>query len=262
MGYNRIITYGSHIEVFTYEKDLFGRGVSQRPRSGKKRARVADNGVNRAATLQDLSQPPQRARRRDHANRAAVSLRRLIKAQLGSGENPWLVTFTYSRNEESVSDSYADFTAFNRSLRHTYGKQFRYIAVVEFQLRGAVHFHALYWGLPRSLFLGERSTRYLASLWGQGFVYVKETDGDDRLAGYLSKYLVKAFMDPRLADQKAYVSSRNVLRPLKQGGFQSVQLVVDLFLPVDKSCVALEQGEYTTQWLGRCHYKKYTVKKV
>jgi len=42
---------------------------------------------------------------------------------------------------------------------------------------------------------------------------MKETDGNERLSTYLAKYMVKAFTDSRMIGQKAYVCSRNLIRP-------------------------------------------------
>src|SRR5690606_27837965 len=99
------------------------------------------------------------------------------------------------------------------ALRNKFGKAFSYIAVSEFQKRGAIHFHALFWGLPAEVFSQERQTRTIALIWKQGFVYMKETDGNDKLSSYLAKYMVKTFTDPRLKNKKAYLASRNIKRP-------------------------------------------------
>jgi hypothetical protein len=76
------------------------------------------------------------------------------------------------------------------------------VAVSEFQKRGAIHFHALVWGIPPSVVKAERHTRLVASIWGQGFTDMIETDGNSRLASYFAKYMKKAYLDPRMLKKK------------------------------------------------------------
>jgi len=95
--------------------------------------------------------------------------------------------------------------------------------------------------------------------WGFGYAFVKETDGHERIANYLSKYMAKAFLDSRLAGRKAYTASRNVLRPLSFSGVSSLALshILDDFLSPDMALV--ESRNFDTMFLGRCDllvYKK------
>ncbi len=126
-----------------------------------------------------------------------------------------------------------------------------------FKRRGAVHFHALFWGLPETTVETERYTRLVAGMWGHGFVYVKMTDGNEKLSSYLAKYMAKSFIDYRLKNQKAYTCSRNLLRPQIVGGISSYS--IDCYLQecgvkkpeVDKS--------YDTHWLGRARHRIYQL---
>src|SRR5690606_15820961 len=101
-------------------------------------------------------------------------------SNLGGSSLPILATLTYRDNFTDLSGAYKHFSAFIQSLRHKFGKTFKYICVPEFQKRGAVHFHALFWGLPENLLSLERKSRTLATIWGKGFVYLKQTDGNEK----------------------------------------------------------------------------------
>jgi hypothetical protein len=133
------------------------------------------------------------------------------------------------------------------------------VLVPEFQKRGAVHFHALYWGLPEALFRKERETRTLSRLWGHGFVFLKETDGHEKLAFYLAKYFTKAYQDPRLRNQKSYVASRNVKRPIVQKGPFIMSMVLDEYGVTEEPLV---DRTYTTKWLGEGRYRLFQLTDV
>jgi len=253
MGYNKIISYGKIVEIYHYE---------ERPRStGRKKAATTG-----AATVPLLSsdrqnvhaekQPP-KVRTREHARRAVLSFRRLVAANLGGNDNPVLASLTYRENIDDLGRCRKDFNAFAKALRDTFDNGLRYICVAEFQKRGAVHFHALIWGLPKGTVDRERSSRLVASLWGQGFVDLVQTDGNIKIASYLAKYMGKMFADPRLAGRKAYIASRNILRPM----IDKDALIMPYFYGangIDLSTATIfDKREYDTQWLGRCNYKQY-----
>ncbi len=255
MGYNKIISYGNTLEVYEYEKDIY-RLVG---RTGRKPKTVPGN-TNMDARRKDSLQEGDRAetlgKRSDNARRSVVAFRRLVASNLGGSVRPLLVTLTYRDNFTDLKGSYKHHSAFVQSLRHKYGKAFRYISVPEFQKRGAVHFHALFWGLPETVFLQERETREIAQLWGYGFVFLKETDGNNKLAVYLTKYMSKAFLDPQLKNQKAYTASRNVLRPVIQKGPFPIEHILEEFKVVGGAIV---DRTFYTKWLGQGRYRIFNT---
>jgi hypothetical protein len=255
MGYTKIISYGNTLEVYEYEKDVFllvGKGG----RETEDRDDDESCGVNRKNTLQERNSEASLGKRSDNARRASMAFRRIVAANLGGSARPLLVTITYADNFTDLKQAYRHFSAFIQSLRYRFGKDFKYISVPEFQKRGAVHFHALIWGLPEELFSLERETRTLAEIWGKGFVYLKETDGDEKLSFYLSKYMAKAFLDPRLKNQKCYVASRNVERPTVHKGNFSASLMMEEFGVEEEPII---DRSYQTKWLGEGRYRLYKI---
>jgi len=252
--YSKVITYGNHAEVYRYELRPRRIGISRAVKGSDGVSRLSKDG-------QDATHAPKQKKIRTEANArsASMAFRRLVAANLGGLNNPVLLTLTYRENITDLDRSRKDFNTFAKRAKGTFGGEVRYIVVAEFQERGAIHFHALVWGIPESVVNGERSSRLVAGLWGQGFVDIKKTDGHVKLATYLSKYMKKMFIDPRLAGRKAYISSQNCIRPV-----------------IDKDCIlskyfygvmdydlstggVLENVEYDTQWLGRALYKKYVI---
>ncbi len=252
MGYNKIITYGNIIETYTYGRDLqIPREIQRSHPRRAVRQSVDDDGKT------PLSPSEFEGKRKDNANRAQLAFRRLTMANLNGSEYPLLVTCTYRDNQTDLRIGYRDFGAFIQALRYRYGASFRYIAVPEFQIRGAVHFHALFWGLPACLFDTERTTRLVAGLWGHGFVYMKMTDGNERLSSYLAKYMAKSFVDHRLMNQKAYVCSRNLKRPQIQGGISNFGM--DVLLEEFGATTPEIDKSYDTHWLGTARHRIYKL---
>jgi len=189
----------------------------------------------------------------DNVNVVKNQFLRIVQSNLIS-ESPVLVTLTFKDHITEISEAYTWFRVFNQRMRYHFGKDFKYIAVPEFTKIGRVHFHALYWGLPLGIVASERVSRTIANIWGLGFIDLKTTDGSLKIAGYLCKYMLKTICDKRLFGEKAYVCSRNVLRPVSVSGEIFTPFLDDI-VGVDNSPV--RSVEYDTMWLGRCSYKKY-----
>jgi hypothetical protein len=174
------------------------------------------------------------------------------------------LTVTYKENQTDLKKAYYDHKLFVQNLKYTYGKNLKYICVPEFQKRGAVHFHGLFWGLPADILLAEREKGYrennsptLSKIWGLGFVFLKPTDGDDKLSAYLAKYMAKAFTDRRLKHQKAYASSRNVKRPYVVSGIHNISFLIDDYCGID--AVPVKENKYHTKYMGEARYRLYKI---
>lgn len=247
MGYNKAVIYGNQLDLYNYERDIT-------PRGSKSPVRKPDL-VNARSSKE--RQEYWQGRRRDNKNRTTMAFRRLILSNLTEHAPPLLITCTYAENQQDLEAGYKDFHAFIRNLRYRHGKEFRYICVPEFQKRGAIHFHSLFWGLPENLSSEERHTRLVASYWGKGFVDVFLTDGDNKLSTYLAKYMSKAHTDLRLIGQKAFRCSRNIKRPVTEKNVMMVFLQHQY--GVDGDNTPLREVNYNTQWLGKGRYRLYQI---
>jgi len=254
MGYNKIIIFGNNLELYQYEKQYYNDFKGGSRGNVKGESFVQYNATGGSDTLAK----EQLGRRRDNAQRVLLAFRRIILSNLTGSEGPILLTLTFREEIYELKDGYRAFSLFIQSLRYKYGKAFKYACVPEFQRRGVVHFHALFWGLPTELFYSERRTRTVAELWGHGFIDMIMTDGRENLAYYLAKYMLKAHLDIRLRNQKAYVCSRNIARPVVYSGVP-VWPILDDYGAVDNSLA--EQREFDTIWLGRCIYQRYILSK-
>lgn len=252
MGYNKIIKSGNTIEVFNYARELSIRPRSRRNVLRKVSvSRVADD---RSDTLRG---DEYEGKHKDNVMRAKMVFRRLILSNLTGDDYPLLLTLTYKNNQKSIVQGYKDFSSFVKALRYKFGKLFRYVSVPEFQERGAIHFHAMFWCLPDSIGKTERRTRLVARICGHGYVDIKVTDGSPKLAGYISKYMAKNFIDYRLRGQKAYSCSRNLKRPEIVSGIN--QFGVDTFLDETGVSVPDIDKEYNTLHLVKCRKRIYKI---
>jgi len=258
MGYIKIYQSGNTTEVYEYEKNCF------------------PHAQHRRKTPHGTRYPRHARRTEASVRRARRSFTRLVRANLIGTRMPLLLTLSMYQVLPYPA-SVRIFTDFATKLRRLHGETFRYIAVPEFQKRGATHWHVLLWGLPietgcvgyfinkpRKQFFCtswqegrcECATRNLARLWLRGFSDAIQTDGHDKLATYLAKYMQKAMHDQRLVGKKAYYASRNCVRPLSAGANSLDQYLSDIVIPSE----LVNQREFSTLWLGKCNYKIYLKK--
>ena len=294
MGYNKFIRSGNQLELYEYTKDLPIRRVKRKREILRRQrrdigtllgrdedsgqtlreilggGRVPDEGrevlrsqsvvprpnilPDGADTLQQIALAKQE-KRRDNAQRSGMAFRRVVCSNLTADENPLLVTLTHKENQTDISESNRLFKLFIQRCRIKYGRAFRYIAVPEFQRRGAVHYHALFWGLPAELYHRERQTRELANLWGNGFTDIILTDGNEKLSSYLAKYMIKNLLDIRLWNKKVYFCSRNIKRPIVVSGFDTFSFIEKDY-GLDSLTPVMERT-YDTMWLGEGRYRLF-----
>lgn len=236
MAYTKVIQSGNLVEEWVYEREPSPKShIQLKPR--------------RKRILQE--------RRPDHIIKCRKDFTRLVRANLNPQWPPALMTLTM-RDIVDISDAYKLYTAFGRKLKKHYGDEIAWIAVPEFQKRGAVHFHVLLFNFHDSHIKSERRTRRMAGYWGHGFVDLVKTDGSEKLSGYLAKYMSKAMSDHRLVGKRAYSASRNVLRPVSLNTPFQIKFAKQIWgLAVDNS--PLQEREYSTMFLGKCVYKSYLI---
>jgi len=237
MSFTKVIQSGNQLEIYEYEKSLS-------PRVQRKKKNVG-------------RYPKLTTRRIDNAYRLKKTFVRLVRSNLVGTEPPLFFTFTMVEVIR-IERAYRLFTECVSRLRRQYGKCFRYIAVPEFQKRGAVHFHVLVWGIgQKEIIENERVYRTIQNIWSRGYVDCILTDGHPALAGYLGKYMHKALLDQRLLGQKSYCASRNVLRTVSLNFAQALNFSQEIWGIDEKVAIPEKEREFDTKWLGRCRYRSF-----
>jgi len=231
--YTKVVQSGTQIEIYEYERDP----PQKAPRKKKRNA--------------------YRKRSSRNVFRARSTFFRLVRSNIGTNKRPALLTLTM-REVCTLREAWRAFTLFAQRVRAKRKGVFSFVAVPEFQKRGAVHFHVLAWGLSDDEIISERHTRRIALLWGHGFVDIRPTDGSPKLAGYLSKYMFKAMWDERLLGNKSFSSSRNLVRSVSISAPSAVDVAKEQW-GITGDTVPLTEKTYSTKWMGSCNYKTYSL---
>lgn len=260
MRYCKIVTYGNYLDVYKYEKypmERTGKGKGTKRRTYMQD--LALNGID-SITADDFKE-----RRKSSAQRAELALRRLILCNVERFGPPVFLTLTYAENQQDIRRGNRDLRSFTQSLRYKFGKDIKYIAVPEFQRRGAVHYHIVIWGLSESVVRHERSTRVVAGIWGRGFIEMRQctiseelTEG--KLANYLSKYITKAYLDKRYFGVRCYMRSLNLVTPKEECGPSILANYVKEIHNIS-TVEILSSHDYMTKWMGKGRYQLIKISK-
>jgi len=157
----------------------------------------------------DFSRSEKGTKRWDSLQRTRKAIYDIADTNLGLySEPPVFATFTFADNVTDVSTANAEWRLFVRRLIRHIGKKPAYITVTEFQKRGAVHFHTLFFNLPFIQVIE------FENLWGNGYTNLKALHEIRNVSAYLCKYLTKETSDARLYGRKVYFCSRGLLRPV------------------------------------------------
>jgi len=188
---NRLIISGNLIEHIEYEKPFFYNFSPIGERGG----------ARKKSSL----------KRDDSLARTRNSIRRLTNANANQyGEKLKFFTFTFKENVTDVDEALAYWKLFIRDFRSRFGVKLKYITVIEFQIRGAVHFHTLFFNMPFTYGL----KTLCEESWTWGFIKIKAIDHVVNCGAYISKYLTKSKFDKRLNGKKSYFTSRGLKKPL------------------------------------------------
>jgi len=233
----KYVITGGIIEIYEYSKYIKGRG-------GAHRTLEKSEDVEKA--LKNYSNTNQR--RRD-------MVRRLACCNFNA-EYDKFFTLTFKENMTDVKEANYLFMKFIQRLKYKFGKDIKYLAVVEFQNRGAVHYHVLS-NIPY-IPSGE-----LQELWGNGFVYINAISHVDNIGAYIVKYMTKDNTDERLQGLKAYFFSRNLRRPeeiINHNLKEFDKIENRIFKKYDlKNQEPVYESCFDTEVLGSCNYQQFNL---
>lgn len=167
--------------------------------------------------------------------RARKTVRELIEAnsfQYLSEANkpipPLFTTLTFRDNVTDLQFANYEFTKFiqrlNYNIYNSKAATLKYVATIEFQRRGAVHYHSLLFNVP---FLTDIYNNF-RQLWGNGSVNIHALNPRqiDKTIDYITKYMLKKNKDPRLENEKTYLTSNNLHRATKSKDPQTIKSLI------------------------------------
>ena len=240
MGLKKYVFSGDIIEVYNYSQYVTGKGGANRT---KQKAEDTEKSLmNYANTNQ---------RRRD-------SVRRLACSNFDSSTSKFF-TLTFADNMTDVKECNKLFKKFIMRLNHKFQIKTKYLAVIEFQERGAVHYHVLS-NIP---YIPQKE---LQDIWGHGFVYINAVKHVDNIGAYVVKYMTKDTEDTRLQGLNAYLHSRNLIK-----SYEIVNHDLNEFDRLERKIQEkynLSELEpvydtiYETDKLGSCEYTQYNLRRL
>lgn len=182
------------------------------------------------------------SKRADNIRRANSNLRRIIRA---NSDLTTFMTLTFAENLKDIKIANKLFQVWIKKMKRI-DPDFKYVAVPEFQKRGAVHYHVL---CNLKEYLPNKS---LAKIWNNGFVNIKKVK-NSKIDLYLSKYLTKD-VDNRLFGHRLYLYSQNCSKPL-------VAKTKDIYFRIRTSLYLklLYQNSYIINDCAELNYEMYEL---
>jgi hypothetical protein len=194
----RLIVAGHVMTHICYERPLI-YGLSSNNRAGRSVKADDDRStVIRSGTLR----------------KAKVTIRNLINSNVGRFEDedhrkfiPKFLTLTFAENETDLNRANKEFRNFIRRLSYKLGNDIKYIGGIEFQDRGAIHYHIVLFNCP---FIPVKD---FYRIWGLGDVTIKALNDVDNLGVYVTKRFEEYLDDERLMGHKCYLRSKGLYEP-------------------------------------------------
>lgn len=242
--YNKkAVISGDIVEIFEYENYISeGYQVDKNKISnclGRSSEATEENKeVNRVKVLQ----------------RARTSLMRLINSNIGRyGYNtPKFITLTFKENVTDIKKSNYEFKKFRQRLEYKYNFKLKYTCVIEFQKRGAIHYHLVMFNAPYI------PNNILREIWKNGFVKINKINHVDNVGAYVCKYMSKDNNDSRLRGEKCYFSSRGLIKPMEIKDEKEIEKL-QLSLPQQTKKYS---SSFTNDYIGEIKYSQYNLSYV
>jgi hypothetical protein len=228
----KAIIAGNQIEIYEYKESVI-YGYKDIKKGSKGRQAVAndeDKEINREKVFK----------------RARTNLRRLINANIESDSK--FLTLTFKDNITDLDFANKEFKKFIMRLNYNFNIKTKYSCVVEFQKRGAIHYHVILYNLNGKIDLNK-----LSDIWGNGFIKLNKINGIDNVGAYICKYMTKTD-DKRLEGRKMYFNSRNLNKPTEIKDSEIVDALVGSLQNQSPKYENTFTNEYNT-----INYRQYII---
>ena len=228
----KVIVSGKQIEIYEYKESVI-YGYSDIKKGSRGRQTVAndeDKEINREKVFK----------------RARTNLRRLINANIEVDSK--FLTLTFRDNVTDLDFANNEFKKFVKRLNYHFNIKLKYSCVIEFQKRGAIHYHVVLYNLN-----GKVDLNKLSDIWGHGFIKLNRIKGVDNVGAYICKYMTKTD-DKRLEGRKMYFNSRNLNKPTEIKDPETVNAVVGSLQNQSPKYENIFTNEYNS-----INYKQYII---
>jgi len=155
---------------------------------------------------------PTLQQREENMKRAVARAKTTIRRTIMAASLDHLLTLTYRDNMQDIKRGWSDLAKFIRLVR-VHIRNWPYVAVMELQERGAIHFHLAVSG-RQDVALLRRLWHSVAGGANSGNIDVQFFRGSKaRLAKYLAKYISKDLAEGRSKGLHRYKRSRGIKVP-------------------------------------------------
>lgn len=190
----KVIISGNILEYYGYEKEIIS-GYSDTKKKSKGRQAKADD-------------ESKKENREKVISRARKDIRRLVNTNYFQGRSKFL-TLTFAENVQDIKAANYEFKKFIQRLNYNMGYKVSYLTVIEFQKRGAIHYHTIVFNMDYI------KVSELQAIWGNGYVRINRINHVDNVGAYICKYLTKDNDDTRLLEKKMWFRSRGLKEPIE-----------------------------------------------
>ncbi|MEI7615585.1 MAG: hypothetical protein WCJ54_02640 [Actinomycetota bacterium] len=239
--HRKLLISDKYYELYEYEKSLkreYTRIERKKPKEYQQ--------LDLLSSYDEKHEGKQLSKRKDSIARTRSQIRRTINA------NPDLnkfITLTFAENLCDVTKANRHFSKFIMRLKYIYD-DFKYISIIEFQHRGAVHYHFLC-NIPYI------DSSELSKLWGQGFIKINRIHHVDNLGAYVCKYLQKDMQEARLFNRKKFFKSQNLQQSIIIYDDKIIEKIIEM--QGLSSVQPVYKCEFANEWVGMVKYNQFKL---
>lgn len=209
----KIIESGDRLEIYKYQ-GYINTGVESNNKEGRR---------GKAEIGEEQKEDNKIRRRKETLTEARNDIIRLISCNKDLNV---FITLTYKDNFQDIKKSKAHLRLFFKKLRQDH-EALKYIYVLEFQERGAIHYHVLTNikvdietagpGQRKKQQQKDLEIDYCRKYWSnRGFIDIRKLDqeGIRNVSKYVAAYLVKDLLEIDLKGNRVYGYSDNLNKPI------------------------------------------------
>jgi hypothetical protein len=229
----KIIKSGHIIEIMQYKNKILSGYEDKNKNSGRTAGNTEK--TKEDDRLKTMRQAKQKIRRTINANATDISK---------------FITLTFKENMTDLTQANNEFKKFIKRMNYETKLKLQYTWVIEFQKRGAIHYHMIFYNLPYM------PNKRLAEIWGNGFIKINKIDSVDNLGSYVVKYMTKTD-DERLHKRKCYGNSKNLKIPIEIKK-DSRDGNPDYLPNIEPTYQSIHENEHQTVVYTQYNTKRYT----
>lgn len=194
-------------------------------------------------------------RREDNIENTRWLIQRIVSCN--SVGRSLFITLTFAENITDLRQANKEWRNFIKRFNYAFDIKLKYLCIVEFQKRGAIHYHAIFFNMP---FI-DNLKDVLYKIWGYGYTDYKvlsltkqyDLESIKHIGSYVSKYFKKGLLDKRLVGNRAFFCSRGLVRPEIETPYnlQDIKKYDNLKL--------LAHFSYKSKYLGNVQLKRLKI---